>query len=138
MATHWKSNIEILQFRKKFSHLWQLKTFQNHLPTAYTRNCVDIRWNFFKIQWNLAGICDRIWPQHLPVFCDFFQFCDVVWWLSPERFSFSADKFWENCQNSKKTGRKTPPLQLETVSKCDGISSKFGEICQEFVTERSF
>ncbi len=30
------------------------------------------------------------------------------------------------------------PLQLETVSKCDGISSKFGEICQEFVTERSF
>jgi hypothetical protein len=68
----------------------------------------------------------------------FSYFCDVVWWLCPKRFSGSADKFWENCQNSKKLAEKLSPLQLEPVSKSDGISSKFGEICQEFVAEHSF
>lgn len=73
-------------------------------------------------------------------FCDFFPFCDVVLrWLSPKRFSVSADKFWETCQNSEKLAEKLPPPpKLETVSKSDGISSKFGEICHEFVTEHSF
>jgi hypothetical protein len=46
--------------------------------------------------------------------------------------------FEKTVKTVKKLAEKLPPHQLETVSKSDGISSKFGEICQEFVTEHSY
>jgi hypothetical protein len=46
--------------------------------------------------------------------------------------------FEKTVKTVKKLAEKLSPLQLEPVSKSDGISSKFGEICQEFVAEHSF
>jgi hypothetical protein len=73
-------------------------------------------------------------------FCDFFQFCDVVCGDCPQKDSaLVLTSFVKTVKTVKNWQKNSPPaLQLETVSKSDGIASKFGEICQEFVTEHSF
>jgi hypothetical protein len=72
-------------------------------------------------------------------FCDFFPFCDVVWCACPPKdLALVLTSFERTVKTVKKLAEKLSPLQLEPVSKSDGISSKFGEICQEFVTKHSF